>query len=44
MLKAKSGLKGGKITANHTRPGLKVKTALQGGRVAINHPRASLAI
>jgi hypothetical protein len=36
-LKVKSGLKGGRLAANHTGPGLKVKSGLKGGRLAANH-------
>ena len=37
-LKVKTGLKGGRLAANHSR-GLKVTTGLKGGRLAANHSR-----
>lgn len=38
-LRVKTGLKAGKLTANHnpTARGLRVRTALKGGKIATNH-------
>jgi hypothetical protein len=52
-VKIRSGLKGGRIAANHTHAGLKVaggkagsgvkiRSGLKGGRIAANHTRAGL--
>jgi hypothetical protein len=40
-LKVKTGVKGGKLAANHSRS-FKVKTGLKGGRLAGNHSRTLL--
>jgi hypothetical protein len=41
QIKVRTGLKGGRLAANHNR-GLKVTTHLKGGRLATNHNRALL--
>jgi hypothetical protein len=39
-LRVKSGLRGGKLAANHNRAGqLKVATQLKAGRLSANHSR-----
>ena len=38
-IKVKTGLKGGKLAANHSRP-IKVKTGLKGGKLSANHSRS----
>lgn len=41
-LQVKSGMKGGRLAANHGKASLKVKSGLKGGRIAMNHGRVSL--
>jgi hypothetical protein len=41
-LSVKSGLKGGRVSGNHTRNMLRVKSGLKGGRITGNHARALL--
>lgn len=37
-LRVKTGLKAGKLTANHNvRPGVRVKTGLKAGKISSNH-------
>ena len=38
-LRVRTGIKGGKLAANHSRSGLKVRTAVKGGRLSGNHSR-----
>jgi hypothetical protein len=40
--KVKSGLKGGKLAANHIRAGVKVRTGLKAGGESLNHSRTML--
>jgi hypothetical protein len=36
-LKAKTGIKGGRLATNHSGRSLKVKSKVKGGRLATNH-------
>ena len=40
----RSGLKGGRIAANHNGTVLAVRSGLKGGRLAINHNGAALKV
>jgi hypothetical protein len=41
-MKVKTGLRAGKLSANHNRSGLKVRTGLKGGGNNLNHSRTLL--
>jgi len=42
-LKVRTGIKAGKISANHSRAGLKVKAGIKAGKISANHARTALA-
>ena len=43
-MKVKTGLRAGKLAANHSRVGLAVKTGIKGGKLSANHNRPALKV